>query len=49
MEELTARIAEAQTSAKLLEQVLQSTPQADVPSNELIKVYLPRYLAPHPF
>jgi hypothetical protein len=38
MEELTARIAEAQTSAKLLGQVLQSTPQAEVPSNELIKV-----------
>jgi hypothetical protein len=48
MEELAARIAEAQTSAKLLEQVLQSTPQAEVPSNDLIKVYFSRDPAPKP-
>ncbi|KAG0637037.1 hypothetical protein HOY80DRAFT_303314 [Tuber brumale] len=36
MEELAARISEAQTSAKLLEQVLQSTPHPEIPRNELI-------------
>lgn len=42
MEELVARIAEAQTSAKLLEQVLQSTPPAEVPTNDLVKEFADR-------
>lgn len=42
MSELVARIAEAQTSASLLSQVLQSTPQAEVPVNELVKEFTDR-------
>ncbi|RPB06143.1 hypothetical protein L873DRAFT_25740 [Choiromyces venosus 120613-1] len=42
MQELAARISESQTSAKLLEQVLQSTPQAEVPHNELIREFADR-------
>ncbi|CUS10676.1 unnamed protein product [Tuber aestivum] len=42
MEELAARISEAQTSAKLLEQVLQSTPQPEIPRNELIREFADR-------
>jgi hypothetical protein len=44
MEELVARISEAQTSAKLLEQVLQSTPQNEVPANDLVRVFPPPIL-----
>jgi len=36
--ELSARISEAQMSAKLLMQILQSTPQDEVLSNQLIRV-----------
>ncbi|KAG0135301.1 hypothetical protein HOY82DRAFT_601069 [Tuber indicum] len=42
MEELAARISEAQTSAKLLEQVLQSTPHPEIPRNELIREFADR-------
>ncbi|PUU83700.1 hypothetical protein B9Z19DRAFT_1060808 [Tuber borchii] len=42
MEELAARIAEAQTSAKLLEQVLQSTPHPEIPQSELIREFADR-------
>ena len=40
LEELVGRISEAQTSAKLLHQVLASTPKNEVLDNELIKVYI---------
>lgn len=40
--ELVARISEAQTSASLLTQVLQSTPQVEVPTNELVKEFADR-------
>jgi len=42
MEELAARISEAQTSAKLLEQVLQSTPHPEIPQSELIREFVDR-------
>lgn len=42
MSELVARIAEAQTSASLLSQLLQSTPQLEVPNNELVKEFVDR-------
>jgi len=42
MEELAARISEAQTSAKLLEQVLQSTPHPEIPQSELIREFADR-------
>ncbi|KAH8153424.1 uncharacterized protein LAJ45_02236 [Morchella importuna] len=42
MLELTARISEARTSASLLEQVLQSTPPAEVSTNELVKEFADR-------
>ncbi|PWW79838.1 hypothetical protein C7212DRAFT_355588 [Tuber magnatum] len=42
MEELAARVSEAQTSAKLLEQVLQSTPHPEIPHNELIREFADR-------
>lgn len=42
MSELVARIAEAQTSASLLSQLLQSTPQLEVPGNELVKEFADR-------
>lgn len=42
MSELVARIAEAQTSASLLSQLLQSTPQLEVPNNELVKEFADR-------
>ena len=38
LEELVGRISEAQMSAKLLHQVLGSTPKNEVLDNELIKV-----------
>ncbi|KAF3913129.1 hypothetical protein AA313_de0202300 [Arthrobotrys entomopaga] len=37
-EELAARISEAQTSAKLLMQILQSTPTGEILANQLITV-----------
>lgn len=40
--ELVARIAEAQTSASLLSQLLQSTPQLEISDNELIKEFADR-------
>lgn len=42
MSELVARIAEAQTSASLLSQLLQSTPQLETPDNELVKEFADR-------
>lgn len=42
MLELTARISEARTSASLLEQVLQSTPPAEVSTNELVREFADR-------
>lgn len=42
MSELVARISEAQTSASLLSQLLQSTPQLEVPDNELIREFADR-------
>lgn len=42
MSELVARIAEAQTSASLLSQLLQSTPQLEVPDNELVREFADR-------
>lgn len=42
MSELVARIAEAQTSASLLSQLLQSTPQLEVPNNELVREFADR-------
>ena len=40
--ELANRISEAQTSAKVLEQMLLSTPKEEVPTNELIKEFIMR-------
>jgi GAT domain len=40
--ELAQRIEEARTSAKLLQQLIQSTPQADLRSNDLIKEFADR-------
>jgi len=40
--ELAARISEANTSAKLLTQLVQSTPQAEVPDNALIREFADR-------
>ena len=40
--ELAQRIEEARTSAKLLQQLVQSTPQADLRSNDLIKEFTER-------
>ncbi|KAF2085484.1 GAT-like domain-containing protein [Saccharata proteae CBS 121410] len=40
--ELASRIEEARTSAKLLLQLIQSTPAAELPSNELIKEFAER-------
>lgn len=40
MEELVGRVSEAQMSAKLLHQVLGSTPKNEVLENELVKVIL---------
>lgn len=42
MQELTSRISEAQTSAKVLEQILLSTPTVDVPTHELIREFAQR-------
>ncbi|KAL7267203.1 hypothetical protein RUND412_010219 [Rhizina undulata] len=42
MEELVSRISEAQTSAKLLNQVLQSTPTTEVSTNDLVKEFAER-------
>lgn len=41
-EELAARISEAQTSAKLLMQILQSTPTSEILSNQLITEFADR-------
>ncbi|KAH8811378.1 hypothetical protein F5884DRAFT_854729 [Xylogone sp. PMI_703] len=41
-EELASRIEEAKTSAKLLSQVVQSTPPSEVPGNELIREFVDR-------
>ncbi|KAK6353056.1 hypothetical protein TWF696_005047 [Orbilia brochopaga] len=41
-EELAARIAEAQTSAKLLMQILQSTPTTEILANQLITEFADR-------
>ncbi|KAF2664006.1 hypothetical protein BT63DRAFT_117362 [Microthyrium microscopicum] len=40
--ELAARIEEARTSAKLLQQLVQSTPQAELKNNDLIKEFAER-------
>lgn len=40
--ELAQRVEEAKTSAKLLSQVVQSTPSNEVPGNELIKEFVER-------
>jgi hypothetical protein len=40
--ELSQRIEEARTSAKLLQQLVQSTPQAEIRSNELINEFADR-------
>jgi hypothetical protein len=40
--DLTARIAEANTSATLLQQLLQSTPLSEVTENDLIKEFVDR-------
>ncbi|RFU23675.1 hypothetical protein B7463_g12665, partial [Scytalidium lignicola] len=41
-EELASRIEEAKSSAKLLSQVVQSTPPSEVPGNELIREFVDR-------
>jgi hypothetical protein len=41
-EELAARISEANTSASLLQQLVQSTPGTEIPSHELIKEFSDR-------
>lgn len=40
LEELVGRISEAQMSAKLLHQVLGSTPRNEILENELVKVWI---------
>lgn len=40
--ELASRIEEARTSAKLLQQLVQSTPQADLKTNDLIREFADR-------
>ncbi|KAF8535013.1 hypothetical protein BDD12DRAFT_894368 [Trichophaea hybrida] len=41
-EELAARVSEANTSASLLQQLVQSTPPAEIPAHELIKEFTDR-------
>lgn len=42
LDELSARIAEAKTTAKLLSQTVQSTPSAEIFNNELVKEFADR-------
>ena len=46
-DELAARIEEAKTTARLLVQTVQSTPQAELPTNELVKEFAERARSAH--
>jgi GAT domain len=46
-DELAARIEEAKTTARLLVQTVQSTPQSELPANELVKEFAERARAAH--
>lgn len=46
-DELAARIEEAKTTARLLIQTVQSTPQAELPANDLVKEFAERARSAH--